>query len=293
VQELVNDKDYELIRNYITDVSGIVIPPEKKYLIETKLSNMMLSHGALSFDDFYRNVLAKRNPETDQKVINAITVNETLWFRDAVLWKCFEREILPGFIEQLRAGKKKKIRIWSTAASTGQEPYSIAMCIDNYIKRNKILDISLLDFEIFATDISDRVLEIAKTGRYDKISMTRGISEHYKAEYFNNVNSAWDIQRGIKESVKFECFNLKNDFSKFGKFDIIFCRYVLIYFQDSLKNEIITKIHDSLSEGGILFTGIYVLYNILRDVFNAESYENLTYYTKAVQTGQKERNGDL
>jgi len=281
LHEIGNDKDYLRISKYITEVSGIVIAPEKYYLIETRLSKLMLESGASSFDELYNKAKSNEKPGLTQKIINAITVNETFWFRDAVLWKFFEREVVPKLVEMLVSKEKPKIRIWSAAASTGQEAYSIAMCIDNYLKRNNISDISLSDFEILATDISDRVLEIAKNGRYDRISMTRGLSEHYKAAYFKSNNSAWDLVPLIKDSVKFECFNLKKDYTGFGTFDVIFCRYVLIYFPDSLKSEIVRKMHNSLYDGGVLFTGNYVLYNMLRDIFNANSYENLTYYTKS------------
>jgi len=282
VQEFGNDRVYEKISKYITEISGIVISPEKYYLIETKLSNLMLNSGMSSFDEFYEKVLSIRSPDIAQKVINAITVNETLWFRDAVLWKFFDRELLPKFIKMLISGKKSKIKIWSAAASTGQEAYSIAMCIDNHLKRNKISGVKLSDFEIIATDISDRVLEIAKNGRYDKISMTRGINDHYKAAYFKEVNAAWDLDPSIINSVNFRRFNLIDSYSDFGKLDVIFYRYVLIYFPDALKKELVSKIHEALTEGGILFTGNYVLYNFLGDIFTAESYENLTYYSKGV-----------
>jgi len=276
----INKDEYTLISRYITDLSGIVIPPEKNYLIETRLYRLILEYGVESFNEFYAKVLLPGDPQADQKIINAITVNETLWFRDAVLWKCLEREILPGLIDKLISGEKAKVRFWSAAASTGQEAYSIAMCIDNYLKRNRILDISLSDFEIFATDISDRVLDIATAGKYDRISMTRGITDHYKAAYFKNTGSVWNLDPEIKKAVKFHCFNLKNSYTDFGKFDVIFCRYVLIYFPVELKTDVIARMRESLSHNGVLFTGNYVLYDLLRDVFVAKEYGNLTYYTK-------------
>ena len=278
--DLTKDIEYKQISDYITEISGIVIPPEKYYLIETRLYRLALESGVESFDDFYKKVILPGKQQISQKIINAITVNETLWFRDAVLWNCIEHEVLPELVEQLASGRKKKIRIWSTAASTGQEAYSIAMCIDNYLKKNNISHLKLSDFEIFATDISDRALDIATTGRYDKISMTRGISDYYKEAYFKKSDSAWDLDPHIKNSVKFKCFNLKNSYSDFGKWDIIFCRYVLIYFPDALKIEIISKLYEALNTNGVLFTGNYVLYNLLRDVFSAKEYGNLTYYIK-------------
>ena len=278
--DLTKDSEFKQISDFITKISGIIIPPEKYYLIETRLYRLALESGVESFDDFYKKVILPGKNQIASRIINAITVNETLWFRDAVLWKCFEREILPGLIEKLLIGMKTKIRIWSTAASTGQEAYSIAMFIDNYLKKKRISKVKLSDFEIFATDISDRALDIATTGRYDKISMTRGISDYYKAAYFKSSDSAWDIDPHIKNSVKFQCFNLKNSFSDFGKWDMIFCRYVLIYFPDELKTEIISKMYEALNDNGVLFTGNYVLYNMLRDVFSVKEYGNLTYYVK-------------
>ena len=274
-----SNNEYSLISSYIYNISGIVIAPEKYYLIDTRLTKLMLDSGANDFGEYY-NIISHGDPETDRKLINAITVNETFWFRDALLWKCIEREILPGFVEQLRSGKANRIRIWSAAASTGQEAYSIAMCIDNYLQRNNIKDITLSDFDILATDISSRVLEIAKEGRYDNISMTRGLSEHYKAAYFKNSGSVWDLDPAIKNAVRFQHFNLHDSYTGFGKFDIIFCRYVLIYFSGDLKTKIVGKMKEILTDDGVLFTGVYVLSNMIMDIFNAKTYENLTYYTK-------------
>lgn len=284
MQDFTNENEYRLISDYITEISGIVIPPEKNYLIDTRLFKMLLDYGVGSFDEFYLKIRSGKNPEIAQKIINAITVNETLWFRDAILWKGFEREILPGLVRQLISGEKSRIRIWSAAASTGQEAYSIAMCIDNYLKRNCIDSVDLSDFEVIATDISTRVLDIAKAGRYDKISMTRGISEHYKAAYFKTNGLAWDLDPDIKKVVTFHNFNLQDSFADFGIFDVIFCRYVLIYFPYELKIDIIAKLFDSLSYGGVLFTGNYVIYDLLVDKFNVINYENLTYYTKLLST---------
>jgi len=283
LQNPINDNEFSKIRDYVAKISGIVIPPEKAYLIETRLYKLMLDAGVESFNDLYNKVILPGNTEIAQKIINAITINETFWFRDAVLWDAFEREILPGFVQSLLSGKKAKIRIWSAAASTGQEAYSIAMCIDNYLKQNHITEIDLSSFEIFATDISSRVLDIAKTGRYDKISMTRGINDKYKTAYFKTNGSAWDLEPGIKNAVNFGHFNLMDEYKLHGKFDIVFCRYVLIYFPNIVKMQIIEKMYDSLNPGGILFTGNYVLYELLRNTFNVNEYENLTYYTKETQ----------
>jgi len=276
----INDDEYLLFRNYISDKCGILVPPEKSYLIETRLSKYMVTAGAESFGEFYNYIISDTDPLMPQKIINAITTNETQWFRDIAPWKIFEESLLPKYVDELGRGEKKQVRIWSAAASTGQEIYSTAMCIDDYLSKNNVKGVNLSDFYFFATDISSDVLGIAKKGRYNKISIMRGLSDYYREKYFKENGSAWDIDPRICAAVKFERFNLKNIFQIFGQFDVIFCRYVLIYFSDDLKREIVAKIYNSLSEGGVLFTGNYVLYDLFKDYFDAHHYGNLTYYIK-------------
>jgi len=276
----INEREFILFRDYIAQESGIVIPPEKAYLIETRLSKLMLDAGSESFGAFYDYIVSCEDSTISEKIINAITVNETMWFRDETPFKVLEEIILPKLVEELIAGRKIRVRIWCAAVSTGQEVYSAAMCVDDYLNKNRIKGISLANFEFYATDISGRVLDIAKNGRYDKISMTRGMKDYYKEKYFTNTGSVWDIDPKIRNAVKFRRFNLQKSYSEFGLFDIIFCRYVLIYFSDEKKKEIVKKISGSLTNGGVLFTGSYVFYDLFKDDFESKYYENLTYYLK-------------
>jgi len=276
----INEHEFSLFKDYIADVSGIVISPQKAYLVETRLSKLMLDVGAASFEEFYNHIKSNADPAMSQKIINAITVNETMWFRDNMPWNVLERVMMPSFIEDITSGKKSKIRIWSAAVSTGQEIYSAVMCVDDYLSKNNIKDVSLSDFEFFATDISSRVLDMAKNGRYDKISIMRGLNEYYRTKYFTNNGLAWEIDPKIKEAVKFEQLNLQDNYNTFGVFDIIFCRYVLIYFSDELKKEIAGKMRDVLENNGLLFTGNYVLYDLFKDDFETKPYGNSTYFTK-------------
>ena len=276
----ISEKEFLLFREYIMKHSGISIAPEKSYLIETRLSKLMTDSGTDSFSDFYEYIMSMKDPLMPQKIINAITINETSWFRDDAPWMILENILLPKLIDELTKGNRTQVRIWSAAASTGQEIYSTAMCIDNYLRKEEIKGVDLSDFEFFATDISSHVLDIAKKGRYNSISIKRGLSYYYKTEYFVEDDAAWDIAPKIKNAVKFERFNLQNSYYALGKFDIIFCRYVLIYFSDSQKKEVIAKMHDALNENGVFFTGNYALYDMFTDNYNANYYGNLTYYTK-------------
>ena len=280
VYSSTSEEEFQLFREYIRNSCGINIPPEKAYLIETRLSKLMIDAGAENFSEFFKIITTKINYPMHQKIINAITTNETLWFRDETPWKYFEEAALPKMIEDISSGKKKRIRIWSAASSTGKEAYSTAMCVDNYLKAHRPEGVSLSNFEFFATDISMRVLDIAKKGRYDNISITRGLNDYYKSKYFTQNDSAWDIDPAIKNAVNFAHFNLQNSYQRFGLFDIILCRYVLIYFSDDLKKDIIRKMHGALTDGGILFTGNYALYNMFESYFEINHYENATYYSK-------------
>jgi len=279
-QVLINESEFLLFRDYIAKHSGIVIPPEKTYLLETRLSKHMAQAGIDSFGKFYEYILADKTLLMMQKIVNAITTNETKWFRDVEPWTVLEEFLLPPLVEELSTGKRKRVRIWSAAASSGQEIYSTVMCVDDYLRKNNILGVKLSDFEFLATDISSSILEIAKKGRYDKISMSRGLDDYYKDKYFKQNGSAWDINDKIKNAVVFKPFNLQNSFIGFDKFDIIFCRYILIYFSDDFKMDVIKKISESLNEGGVVFTGSYALLDMFTESFNLSTYRDITFYQK-------------
>jgi len=279
-QVVIKESEYRLFRDYIAKHSGIIIPQEKTYLLETRLSKHMAQAGIDSFGKFYDYIIADKSRQMMQKIVNAITTNETKWFRDTEPWTILEKVILPPLVEALMTGQKKRIRIWSAASSSGQEIYSTVMCVDNYLSSNNIHSVKLSDFDFLATDISCDVLEIAKKGRYDKISMTRGMDDYYKEKYFTQNGNAWDIKDKIKNAVTFSPFNLQNSFSVFEKFDIIFCRYVLIYFSDELKEEVVKKLYGALNENGIVFTGIYALLDVFLEYFESKSFGNTTYYQK-------------
>ena len=281
----ISSSEFTLFRDYINDICGVAISPEKSYLIETRLAKIMIDAGFESFGDFYCHIASNDDAIMRQRIINAITTNETLWFRDELPWKLMEDTILPKLLDEFEERKRTRVRIWCAAVSTGQEAYSTAMCIDDYLSKNRVKRVGLPDFEILATDISTRVLETAKKGRYDKISIARGLGDWYKSKYFEEEGSTWSIDCKIKDAVRFEHFNLQNDCRPFGQFDIIFCRYVLIYFSNELRKAIIARMYDALKDGGVMFTGNYALFEMFEDRFDINHYGNLTYYTKRGVSG--------
>ncbi len=279
-QGSIGDEELELFRRFLCEQCGVVISPEKGYLFESRLSKMLADAGVESFAGLYDYIQSDADPLARQKVIDAMTTNETLWFRDMSPWKVLEDTVLPRLVEELQLGRKEKIRIWCAAASTGQEAYSTAMCIDSYLKKHGVKGVRLSHFELLATDVSCRVLEIAKKGRYDAISIMRGLSDETRATYFTKDGSAWDLDARIRDAVQFRPFNLLRSFAPLGEFDIIFCRYVLIYFAQELKRDIFRKAAGALTPEGVLFTGNYALYDLYEDWFDARLFENMTYYIK-------------
>lgn len=272
--------DFKLFQKFIYDRCGIDISDDKAYLIESRLSKLLIDTGLKSYEELYNSILDSSDPCITTKVIDAITTNETLWFRDKTPWIVMENLLMPIYIEELRSNSKSKIRIWSCAASTGQEAYSTAMLIDHYLESNGIKDITLSDFEIVATDIAVSVLDIAKKGRYDSISIMRGLEQFYKDKYFTKSGMVWELDEKIKQAVRFEQFNLQNSFMFLGKFDLVFCRYVLIYFADTLRDDIFRKIENALTRNGTLIIGSSELYYLMDHLYEMKNSANGTYYKK-------------
>ena len=179
-----------------------------------------------------------------------MTTNETLWFRDRHPFVILKELLLPIFTND---EKSDKIRIWSSAASTGQEPYSIAMMILDFCRQNRTFSPS--QFEILATDISDSALATARKGFYDQFNISRGLEENHLLRHFSKDEDGWKVKDELTKLIRFQKFNLQKPFSDHGKFDVIFCRNVMIYFSPELKNELMRKFNFALKKPGYLFLG--------------------------------------
>mgnify|MGYP000979740975 CR=1 FL=1 len=271
--------EYELMKRYIEGQWGIKIEPEKAYLIETRLSGILEKWGYSSFQQLYNALTVRKDQEIEENVIDAITTHETMWFRDKTPWMVLWDILLPEYVRQIREGQRSKVRIWSAGSSTGQEPYSIAMLIHRYLQQKGIKDIPRSCFEILATDISRKALKIAQAGKYDNIAISRGLDEYYKRRYFTKEDNTWLISEDIRNSVVFRRFNLKNTFLGLGKFDIIFCRYVTIYFSQELKAQVLDKITRALNRpGGVLFLGNSEVYAEYKEYYTREEHQGGVYY---------------
>lgn len=278
--ECTASKEFAMIQKFIEEKCGIELGEEKAYLLESKLAKFLAEFGASSFEDLYLKICSTNDSYLIDSVIDAVTINETFWFRDKAPWHILEEILLPSFISELRNGERNKVRIWSAACSYGQEPYSAAMSIDNCLNRRGIMDVSCEAFEILATDISYDVLQMAQRGNFDNISISRGLDEDFKSRYFRNEGRIWSLDEKIKRQVSFQQFNLIENYFPYGQFDIIFCRYVLIYFSERYKKEVMDRITASLKPGGVLFIGSSELFENYNKYYTMEQYENGIYYRK-------------
>ena len=249
----ITHEEFVLLREYIQQECGIVVGDEKVYLIESRLARLVVETSSRSFKEFYLKAKSDVTKKLRNKIIDAMTTNETLWFRDSRPWDIVKDVVIPKFIRDFKEGKKRKFFIWSAASSTGQEPYSFAMLLNDALERES--GISLANFQILGTDISPSALYMAMSGRYNTISMSRGMKPQFKQKYFEQQQSVFQIKDTIKRAVIYKKFNLQHPFTKIPPCDFIFCRNVAIYFSAEFKKELFKKIFDKLDKDGFFFLG--------------------------------------
>ena len=250
-----NQEEFALFKRYIEQNCSIALTDDKKYLLESRLTRLVVESGCDTFLDFYKQITKTNSPALRDKIIDAMTTNETLWFRDSSPWIAFRDKILPDFAERRRSGK---IRIWSAACSTGQEPYTIGMLIDDFCKQHGGGTLAPHHFEITATDISTSALFIAMAGRYDRISMNRGFTDEwsgFKDRYFEKNGPVSTIKNDIKQMITFKRFNLQDSLTVLGAFDAVFIRNVAIYFSEAFKIDLYKRIQRAMNRDGYLMLG--------------------------------------
>jgi chemotaxis protein methyltransferase CheR len=244
----MNTTDFEFVAHLARQRSGLVLTPEKTYLVESRLAPLARREGLASTEDLVRHVRARRDERLVEAIIDAMTTNETFFFRDKTPFDLLKEAILPALA--VRRGPSSRLRILCAAASTGQEPYSIAMLLD----QNPGLTHGA-QVEIIATDISDRVLEKAKAGIYSQFEVQRGLPIQMLMKYFDKDGETWRINDRLKSHIQFRRHNLLDDMRSFGKFDVVFCRNVLIYFDQPTKRAVLEKIAAQLAPDGFLVMG--------------------------------------
>ncbi len=280
----MNPTTFESITSYIKDVCGISLGVEKKYLLDQRLSPLLPTLGLVNLDELGEKMRNKFDSHLREQVIVAITTNETSFFRDTHPYQLFKEVIIPELINRVIDRKSRnfqrrgpKVSIWSSACSTGQEPYSMAMKIIDSLALRSPDEISCEDFRILATDISSKVLSKAILGSYSKLDISRGMSPLDVKRFFENEDNVFTAKDDLKQLIEFQSMNLTKPFSHIGSFDVIFCRNVLIYFEDDTKEKIINQMIDMLTVGGFLVLGsterMYTtVHNMEQKMYNGSSY---------------------
>jgi chemotaxis protein methyltransferase CheR len=255
----VNPPDYEYLRKLLKDSSGLDLSADKQYLIESRLLPLSRKSGLSGISELVQKMKGGSAAITSQ-VVEAMTTNETFFFRDKLPFDHFRDSIMPEIL-QARASRKS-IRIWCAAGSTGQEPYSLAMCL-----KEMSAAITGWRIEILATDLSQEVLEKSKAGIYSQFEVQRGLPIQMLVKYFKQTAEFWQINADVRAMVQHRQLNLLHDFSQLGIFDVIFCRNVLIYFDQDTKINIFNRLAKATEPDGFLVLGAAETMVGLTDVF--------------------------
>jgi chemotaxis protein methyltransferase CheR len=240
--------DYDYLRKLLKERSGLVLSADKQYLVESRLLPLARKVGAPHLSDLVVKLKAPGAEPLIVDVVEAMTTNESFFFRDKIPFEHFREHMLPSLLKARAA--RRSIRIWCAAASTGQEPYSLAM-----ILKEMAAQVSGWRIEIIATDLSNEVLEKARAGLYSQFEVQRGLPIQLLMKYFSQAGETWQISPEIKAMVQYRPLNLLADFSHLGTFDIVFCRNVLIYFDQETKIDVMERLARSTDQDGFLVLG--------------------------------------
>jgi chemotaxis protein methyltransferase CheR len=250
----IDSREFGVISAYIEQQCGIHVSVERTYLVQTRLTALMAELGCVNFIELHRKALADHTNGLRDRIVDAMTTNETLWFRDGHPFTLLNEVFFPARLQApLKAGRRIPLRIWSAACATGQEPYSVAMTALDFAARQATFDPATV--EIAASDISPSALYQARNGRYTSLAIGRGLPQETRERYFSADGTVWQLDERVKRMVSFRRHNLQDDFNTLGRQDIIFCRNVLIYFSEGFKRELLHRLAQLLRPDGFLIVG--------------------------------------
>jgi chemotaxis protein methyltransferase CheR len=244
----INPADYEFLSNFLLKTSGLALGERKEYLLEARLVPLAQSSGLDGLGELVAELRNETNHLLNAADTEAMTTNETSFLRDKAPFDGLKDTLIPALISSRAA--QRRLRIWCVAASTGQEPYSIAMTL-----RESFPELQSWNVEIIATDISSKVLDRAREGMYSHFEVQRGLPIQLLMKYFAQVEKGWQIHKELRAAIDFGELNLLDDFSRLGLFDVIFCCNVLIYFENEMKKNILDRLNSMLSIDGYLLLG--------------------------------------
>jgi chemotaxis protein methyltransferase CheR len=256
VNQELSDTLFRKFSELIYETAGINIHEGKKPLLQARLSKRLRATGIKSFEEYYRYVTSPQNFAEFINFIDAISTNLTYFFREEQHFIFLEEIALPEILQRKEKEHDRRIRMWSAACSTGEEPYSIAMCVLEYLSKKPVKP--SWDFKILATDISTRVLRLAISGVYSEERVQKVpqvLCQKYFEKISQNDEHVYKVKKALKDVVVFRRLNLKEPYPFKGSFDVIFCRNVMIYFDKPTQQDIIIRMSHHLSPGGYLFVG--------------------------------------
>lgn len=241
-------EDFDFLSALLKERSGLVLSRDKGYLLESRLLPVARRHGIKGLDELVAAVRVRRDAALLRDITEAMTTNESLFFRDIKPFEIFKTKVLPDLMASRQSSRT--IRVWCAASSSGQEPYSLAMLL-----KEEGAKLNGWRIEITATDISVEMLEKAKAGSYSQFEVQRGLPINLLLKYFKQIGDKWQIDNAIRGMVKYREFNLLDDPSALGHFDVIFCRNVLIYFDQPTKTKVLERMGRILAPDGFLYLG--------------------------------------
>ncbi len=244
----MNVDDFNLLAKMIKDKSGLTLTKDKAYLLESRLLPVARKHQMKNLDELVMRLRTRQEQGLVRDVVEAMTTNESFFFRDIKPFDQFKQVVLP-YLLQTRANAKS-IKIWSAACSSGQEPYTLAMILKEERAR-----LAGWHIEIVATDLSTEILAKAQAGLYSQFEVQRGLPIQMLMKYFKQAGDRWQIDAGLRDMIRFRPFNLLEDMTALGQFDVIFCRNVLIYFDQPTKQMVLERMARQLSQDGFLYLG--------------------------------------
>jgi chemotaxis protein methyltransferase CheR len=262
-------ENYRFLQKHVHSQVGIVLEDNKHYLFESRLAPIVQQLGLGSINDLCALLRAKRDVELDHQVVEAMTTNETYFFRDPGQYEAIRTVLLPK-LKQDR-GDKKKLRFWSAASSTGQEAYTLAILL----LENGFQDWNI---QILGTDFSEKVVERARCGIYQQIEVSRGLPAALLVKYFSRSGLHWQLSEPVQKMVRFDTIDLRKSMRALGPFDLVFCRNVMIYFDNDTKRKVLKEIHGTLFRGGWLLLGGAETIFSLEERFDRETIGNVTVY---------------
>jgi chemotaxis protein methyltransferase CheR len=267
----ISRENYGFLQQYVYRTSGIVLDENKHYLLEARLVPIVRRENLKSINDLCALIRATSGGRVSQEVVEAMTTNETLFFRDAIPFKVLRNSLLPPLIEA--RSKSRKLTFWSAASSSGQEAYSLAMML---------CEMGLQDWniEIKGTDLNERMVERARLGSYAQIEVNRGLPATHLVKYFERHDLEWRVKDVLRRMVHFERFDLRQPMRQMGPFDFVLCRNVLIYFDVETKKRILSEIGKTMTPGGHLLLGAAETTMNLSDAFERDAFEGVSFYRK-------------